>query len=357
MRPLFLNAALAALILLTGLTGAASAQGVTQPLYQLPDRQSPVIAGLDAGTGIQLLGRYDAGGWLYISVNGSGLEGWLPETAISTGRDYSNLPERSIEPEDVLYNLRYWNFSPKLKPVIERGQQAGMRLDYFSKVGDSITVNKAFLQPFADGVYGLGDDYAHLQTAIDYFGPRPDGTLSPFALVSNAAGVGWTTRDLLSRANDARCAAEDLRLTCEYRITRPASALIMVGTNDAASLRLDQYDSNLRRIVELSLNMGVVPILSTLPPQPERAQTIDSFNMAIVRIAADYDVPLVNYWLALQGLPGGGLSSDGIHPSSPAGAAGTTLFTPENLQYGYTVRNLMSLHALYYLLTQVVYAA
>ncbi|HRL13639.1 MAG TPA: hypothetical protein PKX07_17285, partial [Aggregatilineales bacterium] len=195
MRPLFLTAALAALILLTGLTGAASAQAVTQPLYQLPDRQSPVIAGLDAGTGIQLLGRYDAGGWLYISVNGSALEGWLPETAISTGRDYSNLPERSIEPEDVLYNLRYWNFSPKLKPVIERGQQAGMRLDYFSKIGDSITVNKAFLQPFADGVYGLGDDYAHLQTAIDYFGPRPDGTLSPFALVSSAAGVGWTTRD------------------------------------------------------------------------------------------------------------------------------------------------------------------
>jgi hypothetical protein len=354
MRNRLLAAVLAALLILTG---ALHAQSPTQPLYQLPDRQSPVVTGLASGTGIQLLGRYDGGGWLYISVNDSGLEGWLPETAISTGRDYSALPERSIQPEDVLYNLRYWNFTPKLKPVIERGQQAGFQLDYFSKVGDSITVNKAFMQPFADGVYALGDEYAYLQTAIDYFGPRPDGGLSPFALVSSAAGVGWTTRDLLSRANDARCFADDLRLTCEYRLTRPASALIMVGTNDAASLRLDQYDANLRRIVELSLNMGVVPILSTLPQQPERAEIIDSFNLAIVRIAADYDVPLVNYWLATRGLPGGGLSTDGIHPSAPPGASGTTLFTPENLQYGYTVRNLMSLHALYYLLTQVVYAA
>lgn len=332
------------------------AQTPTQPLFQLPDKQAPIVTGLTAGTGIQLLGRYEEGGWLYVSVNDSGFEGWLPESAISTGRDYSGLPPMGVEAADVLYNLRYWNFTPALKAVYEVGQRAGNRADRFSKVGDSITVNKAFLQPFADGVYMLGEDYGYLQPAIDFFGPTPEIPTSSFGGVSLAAGVGWTTRDLLGRANDPRCGASETRIICEYRINRPASALIMIGTNDAASLRVDQYDANLRRLVEVSLNMGVIPILSTLPPQPERDSIIDQYNLVIVQIADDYDVPLMNYWLVMQGLPGRGLTTDGIHPNAPAGSANTTIFTLDNLQYGYTVRNLMALHSLYYLLTEIIYA-
>jgi hypothetical protein len=72
---------------------------------------------------------------------------------------------------------------------------------------------------------------------------------------------------------------------------------------------------------------------------------VEIINGIIVRLAREYDVPLWDYWSALQALPNDGLSGDGVHPSYPS-IAGAANFTPDNLQYGYTVRNLLALQAL-----------
>jgi hypothetical protein len=55
-------------------------------------------------------------------------------------------------------------------------------------------------------------------------------------------------------------------------------------------------------------------------------------------------VPIMNFADAVKNLPNGGLEADGIHLSLPPGLA--TVFTPENLQYGMTVRNLLVLQSL-----------
>jgi lysophospholipase L1-like esterase len=72
---------------------------------------------------------------------------------------------------------------------------------------------------------------------------------------------------------------------------------------------------------------------------------VEEFNAILAALTREYDVPLLDYWSALQGLPNDGLGSDGVHPST-APSGNSANFTPEYLQYGMTVRNLTALWAL-----------
>jgi hypothetical protein len=70
---------------------------------------------------------------------------------------------------------------------------------------------------------------------------------------------------------------------------------------------------------------------------------VEALNTILYNLALEYQIPFVDYWSALVSLPNRGLSSDGVHPSvGPASAD----FTPANLQYGMTARNLTTLQAL-----------
>jgi hypothetical protein len=324
-------------------------------LYKYPDDQSQVLEWLTTGDPLVLLGIYDEGGWYYVRVVNTMTQGWLPDAAVTTTADITQLAIMPLLPEDILYNVEYWNFTPAMNPVFLLGQELGNRVDAFSKVGDSITISRAFLTPIAYGVYQLDDDHIYLQSVIDFFNRDENHPTTSFLDSSRAAGTGWTSRKLLEQETSPQCARGDNRLQCEYRLTKPASALIMIGTNDVVSVDVNSYMENMRQIVEISLDMGVIPVLSTIPPMRDYEEKVEEFNLAIITVAEEYDVPIWNYWLALQDLPGEGLSLDGIHPSSPLDNAGTTLFTEENLEYGYTVRNLMALEVLYLLLVEVMY--
>ncbi len=59
-------------------------------------------------------------------------------------------------------------------------------------------------------------------------------------------------------------------------------------------------------------------------------------------MAADYDVPLWNFWLAVQPLPGHGLTEDGFHLTF----ARNFFDDPVRMQSAWPVRNLTALQAL-----------
>jgi hypothetical protein len=103
--------------------------------------------------------------------------------------------------------------------------------------------------------------------------------------------------------------------------------------------------------------MGVIPVLSTLPPKHYDARTdgrVAEFNQIIIATARSYDIPLWDYYSAMVVLPAEGLSSDGVHPSVPP--SGTVLVLNEaNLKTGYAMRNLTALQVLYALWQQVLY--
>jgi hypothetical protein len=236
-----------------------------------------------------------------------------------------------------------------VREIFLRGQAIGNKADVFSKVGDSITVSAVFMSPIGTGRYDL-HGYAELQPVIDYFyWSIARNNTNSFANPSLAAKVGWRARAVLSpsSADPAVCNPDEAPLVCEYRLVRPSIALIMLGTNDVPYTPVEEYEADMRRVLELTIEWGIIPVVSTIPPlyRAGLEGRSEQLNEVLVRLAEEYQIPLWDYWSALQPLPNAGMGSDGVHPTwAPIGHSAD--FTPEYLQYGMTVRNLTGLYAL-----------
>lgn len=246
------------------------------------------------------------------------------------------------------------NITPRAREIFLAGQARGNRADRFSKVGDSITIPPQFLALIDKGEYNLRR-YAALQATIDFFSATPVRNGSSFANQSLAAKFGWPTRQVLNPwAAGEICSAGEIPLECEYRLTQPAVALIMLGTNDVPSTPAAVYAEALREIVEFSILRGVIPALSTIPSfnRAGSEQRPRELNAIVVALALDYQIPLWDFWGATQHLPNQGLSGDGVHPAWGSAPAD---FSEDNLrQYGGVMRNLLALQMLDSLRTQAM---
>jgi hypothetical protein len=95
-----------------------------------------------------------------------------------------------------------------------------------------------------------------------------------------------------------------------------------------------------------TMRNGILPIVSTFPQRPEFPEKSILYNQIVVQIAQDYDVPLINLWLALEPLPNQGIDQEETtHMSTPASGA-VCYFIGPNLEAGFTVRNLVTLQTL-----------
>lgn len=242
-----------------------------------------------------------------------------------------------------------FNVTAHVREIFAQGQALGNRAEVFSKVGDSITVSPAFLYSVGVGRYTLYD-YAYLQPVIDYYSTTWARTHNSFSNETLAAKVGWSTRTVVAAGagDPAICGPEETPLDCEFHWVKPSVAIIMLGTNDVPGTPEESYESALRKVVEKTLANGVVPILSTIPDLHRQGLEgrVEAFNYIVKKLAYEYDIPLLDYWAALQGLPNQGLGSDGVHPTwAPSGHYAD--FAPEYLgQYGMPVRALTALQAL-----------
>ncbi len=325
--------------------------------YVLPDETTPLMMLLNGGMHFTALARSADDGWVQAYFT-NGLYGWVQIENIQTAYSYTilDLPQTQPEPDTILQFAPFWNFdSPRNLEIYQRGLQNGRRANAFAKVGDSITVAQMYLTPFGQNVYHLGE-YAYLQTVLDHFGTTTED--NSFIKRSSAVAVGWSTRDVLDPSKAARfgCPQGMTPLMCEYGTSRGSFALIMLGTNDATVMDVAEFQNNLNTIVAQTIDEGVVPVLFTVPPLLLSNWDERPYNHAIIRVAQAHQTPVINFWLAVQPLPNYGISEDLVHPSSPPSNAGTTLFMPDKLQYGYTVRNLITLQGLDLLLRETVYA-
>jgi hypothetical protein len=217
--------------------------------------------------------------------------------------------------------------------IYQRGLTLGNHPRAFSKVGDCSGTPNWFLGDFDRGprFYDLGD-YANLQSAIDYYA-------GSFARDSLAAHPGFQSSSLFDTlwVDPKVCAKGDGPLACEYKTQKPSLAFIMLGTNDV--YHLDEFEPSLRRIIEYSIEQGVVPVLSTKADNVEKTNAV---NATIARLAAEYDVPLWNYWRLAQTLPNFGLQEDGAHLNW----APNKFNEPQNMKRGWPNRNLTALQVL-----------
>jgi hypothetical protein len=223
--------------------------------------------------------------------------------------------------------------SRNMHELYELGQAAGNNPRAFSKIGDGEISAAWFFTVFDLGGdhYDLGP-YQNLLPVIEHF----DGS---FERIGMAAKRGFNTNLILddSATDLALCESGESPLSCELRLHRPAFAILSLGTNQA--WRRDEFEIGMRQILDILLSKNVVPILST---KGDILEGDHSINRTIACLAQEYDVPLWNFWSAIQQLPNHGLQPDlehltyGINDFDNAAA----------IQSAWTLRNLTALQAL-----------
>jgi hypothetical protein len=218
--------------------------------------------------------------------------------------------------------------------VYTLGLALGNDPNAFIKIGDCDSTPAWFLGMFeaSNGDYSLGADYAYLQGVIDHF-------QGSFGRDSAAARQGFNAASVLSPlwADPAQCEEGETPLDCELRIMNPSFALITLGTND--TVYPDNFEGQLRQIIEVLLERGVVPILSTKADNIEGDHQI---NQVIVSLAYEYDLPLWNFWSVVQPLWRHGLQEDHAHLTW----ASSHFDEPENMEMAFPWRNLTALQTL-----------
>lgn len=218
--------------------------------------------------------------------------------------------------------------------IYRRGLALGNNPQAFSKLGDCETDTDWYLTSFdkADAYYNLGPYENELSDVIQYF-------KGSFNWDSLAAQDGGSAATLLNPmwANPDKCKSGETPLDCEIRLHKPSFALIAVGTND--TVHVDRFESNMRKVIDHLIEMGVVPVLGT---KADNLEGDNSINLTMAKLANEYDLPLWNFWAAVQPLPDHGLSEDGAHLTW----ARNDFSDPNNMEKAWPVRNLTALRVL-----------
>jgi hypothetical protein len=226
--------------------------------------------------------------------------------------------------------------SKRVMLIYQMGLLKGNNPQAYSKVGDCNVTMPYFMGDFDTPEKVTLGDFSGLQDSIDFF-------KGSHARKSMAAKQGLTAHAVLSMlwVDWKQCESYETPLTCEYRLNRPMYAIIAFGTNDASG-NVD-FDKAMRRVLDMTIGNGTIPILAT---KADNAEGDNSFNRTIVDLAYEYELPVWNYWAAVQALPNHGLKDAEHLQHLSEGNLGLFNFTSENMQYGWPVRNLTALQVL-----------
>ena len=193
------------------------------------------------------------------------------------------------------------------------GQTMSLDPQAFSKVGDCQSVKAAFMGYFdIPERYSLGSDHAYLQETINNFSGH-------FNTDGQAVRGGFNAAAVLSPlwADPKACLAGEDPLDCELRITKPI--IVIVSLEVWWNGRTPQaYEALMRRILDTIIAHGAVPILAT---KADNVEGDNSLNLTTAKLASEYDLPLWNFWAAVQPLPAHGMDmkrNDGFHISTDA---------------------------------------
>lgn len=329
-------------------------------VYAGPDITFAQVDVLRPGIPAQIVERNQLGNWLRLERRTDEgevvLDGWV--LAAFLNRDpqlrYSAVPVnrdvRDFAPENVNSRSMAQLYAQPLLPTIheamahvyERGQELGNRSDVLTKVGDSLSASEQYITPFSAEEYELGP-YDYLEATLRYYSESA-------GQASVASRIGMSSYVVFDPfwATDERCMANESPLACEYRLKRPSVAFILFGPNDVRSMTEDEYREQMRQIIEQSIDAGVIPVLSTFGAHPDETffwQSIN-FNLELLALAEEYEVPLMNLWAGAQLLPNRGMDEDLVHLTH-SGFDTLKYDTGHEAFYGISLQNLLVLHTLY----------
>ncbi len=203
-----------------------------------------------------------------------------------------------------------------LSNIYQAGLNNGKQATVFAKAGDSIFTQPNILSPFATaGQYALNGN-EDLQSVIDWFNQTDLNGTTSFNRLGIAVNPNWTAQDLLgpNNADPSVCNGGESPLACELRITQPAIMFVAIGQSDANNgTNPNAFSNTLTQIVGTISSNGTIPVLLTIPDDGSNP-ALSAINDAIITVANQNSVPLLNAARALNELPNPALNA------APSGA-------------------------------------
>lgn len=205
------------------------------------------------------------------------------------------------------------SITTRAREVYVNGLNQGNNPHSFAKVGDCQCVNVAFFGIYDQpGVYAFPKGYEFLQQTVDWFA-------GSFNRDSQAVRGGFNVASVFVplQADPKFCQMGETPLACEFRITRPSIVLISMETGFEGRTAA-VYEKYMRQIIETAISKGALPILAT---KADNFEGDHSINLTTARLAVEYDLPLWNFWRAVQPLPNHGMDvarKDNFHISVEA---------------------------------------
>lgn len=250
-------------------------------------------------------------------------------------------PPTTLSPNEWMSLPIIPEVSQNARMIYQRGLELGNNPHAFSKIGDCQSISTYFLSYFdRSGFYNLGD-YSSLQETIDWYA-------GSFSRDSLAVKGGFNAAAVLSplRADPKQCNPKENPIACEFRGHRPS--LVIISLEEWWAGHPENYEAYMRQIIEYSIQQGVVPIIATKADNLEGNNLI---NQTIANLALEYDIPVWNFWLAVQPLPNHGLiafnSSGEVDLFHLTHSEGYYFYNdPSGTQSGWSVRNLTALQSL-----------
>lgn len=247
----------------------------------------------------------------------------------------------ALSPDDWMTLPVIPTVSQTAHSIYLRGLEMGNDPHAFSKIGDCQSITTYFISYFdMPGYYDLGN-YSSLQETIDWYS-------GSFSRESLAVKGGFNAAAILSplRADPQKCNPNENPVECELRVHHPS--VVIISLEEWWAGHPENYETYLRQIIDYTIQQGVVPILATKADNLEGNNLI---NQTIARFSNEYDIPLWNFWLAVQPLPDHGLMKldasgepDLFHLTHSEGYYFYN--DPENMLSGWSMRNLTALQAL-----------
>jgi len=212
-------------------------------------------------------------------------------------------------PQLFVYDPSEWktwpvipNVDPTLQRVYEYGLTLGNDPHAFSIFGDCQTRPGEFF-----GVYET--DTALIELLPNELQETIANFNGSFNRESSTAQDGTTPGALLWtqwHRGEYGCTFAETPVECELRTHRPSFVIIQVGTHFES--RNTEY---LDRIILQLMDHGAIPILATKADNREKDERI---NRDMAMLAAEYDLPLWNFWAAVSDLPNRGLYTRSDRP-------------------------------------------
>jgi hypothetical protein len=304
---------------------------ITEPAARLraaPSLTSSLGATVRKGEFRAVLARSANGRWLQLAGSDGAAAGWLfADLAAFVGGRLEDAPVIAATPPPAGTATRAGRPAakatpapaasfpfPKWIPRITAAQRAiyaaapkfGKDLGMFTVVGDCNSQPPVYLRRVANGEFDGSRVDARMQAVLTKFE-------ASFGRVSLAAKGGFGTANMNDPtwADGALCGVDVGPFECEIWISRASVVFIELGTGDQYAWQ--SFEEHYRPLVQIALRKGVLPVLVTKADDLESHEGAPAghINSIVRKLAAEYDVPLLDFYAATRDLPNFGLIDEG----------------------------------------------